>query len=41
MVGETAFGASRFDLAAQLFDRLVTGEQFTEFLTLIAYDYLE
>ena len=33
-------GTGRFDLAAELFARLVTGQEFAEFLTLGAYEYL-
>ncbi|HCC57701.1 MAG TPA: malate synthase A [Solibacterales bacterium] len=33
-------GTGRFDLAAELFARLVTGRKFPEFLTLDAYEYL-
>lgn len=39
-VGETAFGAGKYQLAAELFDRIITNEEFTEFLTLTGYDYL-
>jgi malate synthase len=39
--GEPAYAASRFGLAAELLDRLVSSEEFTEFLTLAAYDSLE
>ena len=31
----------KYDLAAQLFAQLMTGSEFPEFLTLIAYDHLE
>jgi malate synthase len=31
----------KFDLAAQLFAQLMTGSEFPEFLTLVAYDHLE
>ena len=31
----------KFDLAAQLFTDMMTGTEFPEFLTLIAYDHLE
>ena len=43
-----AFGAERFDvgggafdLAARLFEQMMTGPEFPEFLTLVAYDHLE
>jgi malate synthase len=31
----------KFDLAAELFGRLMTGPEFPEFLTLVAYEHLE
>jgi malate synthase len=31
----------KFDLAAELFGKLMTGAEFPEFLTLIAYEHLE
>jgi malate synthase len=37
MVGDTRYQGGRFDLAADIFDRLVTDSEFTEFLTLPAY----
>jgi malate synthase len=37
LVGETRFAAGRFKLAETIFDRLITGPEFTEFLTLPAY----
>ena len=39
-VGETRWGATRFEEAGLILDRLVTAERFTEFLTLPAYDVL-
>ncbi|MGH2522823.1 MAG: malate synthase A [Anaerolineales bacterium] len=39
--GAETFAAGRFDLAAQLFDRLATDASFAEFLTFVAYQYLE
>jgi malate synthase len=39
-VGAQRFDAGRFDLAAELFERLATGDEFTEFLTLAAYPHL-
>ena len=41
MFGEANFAAGKFQLASQLFDRLVTEPDFVEFLTLIAYDHLD
>ncbi len=39
-LGEQDYMASRFELAGDILGRLVTNEQFTEFLTLPAYNYL-
>ncbi len=39
-VGEQRFNHGKFDLAARLFDDMIRNPQFTEFLTLPAYDYL-
>lgn len=40
MVGVESFAARKYELANQLFNKLVTDNNFTEFLTLIAYHYL-
>ncbi len=40
MVGEDRFSAGKFELASELFDRLVVDDSFVEFLTLVAYDNL-
>lgn len=40
LVGEESFSNRRFDLAIQLFDDLVLSEDFEEFLTLPAYQYI-
>jgi malate synthase len=40
-VGEAAFTAGKFDLAAQVFEELVCCDRFPEFLTLEAYPYLD
>ncbi|WP_299625409.1 malate synthase A [uncultured Tenacibaculum sp.] len=40
LVGEAAFISRRFELAIQLFDDLVLSEDFEEFLTLPAYQYI-
>lgn len=34
-------GPGKFDLAAQLFERMMTGGDFPDFMTLTAYDYLD
>ncbi len=31
----------KFELAAQLFNQLMTGSEFPEFLTLVAYEHLD
>jgi len=40
MVGNDRFVKGKFDLAVQLFDELVLSEEYQEFLTLEAYNYL-
>jgi len=40
-VGADAYAVGKYKLAAQLFDTIITGDTFTEFLTLPAYDYLK
>jgi malate synthase len=40
-LGELTFNSGKFTLAIQLLDRLVTETNFIDFLTLIAYDYLD
>jgi malate synthase len=39
--GEKNFAASKIDLATKIFDQLVTDDQFADFLTIRAYDYLD
>ena len=39
-VGEQAFSGGQYRQACKLFDDLSTSDQFTEFLTLKAYDHL-
>lgn len=41
LIGEEAYQAGKFAQAARLFDRLVTQDEFIEFLTLAAYAELE
>jgi malate synthase len=41
LVGEKRFAAGKYELAKQLFDQLVTVKNFVEFLTLVAYEWLE
>src|SRR5574341_548376 len=40
-LGAERFDGGKFDLAARLFEQMMTGPEFPEFLTLIAYDHLE
>lgn len=40
MVGEPAFRSGRFGLAAELFEQMMTGREFWEFLTLTAYNHI-
>ncbi|MGH7568867.1 MAG: malate synthase A [Gemmatimonadales bacterium] len=40
-LGAARFDGGKFELAAQLFGRMMTGPDFPEFLTLAAYDYLD
>ena len=39
-VGEERFVAGRYELARQIFDQVSTGEDFDDFLTLVAYDHI-
>ena len=39
-VGEAFFAANNYELAARLFDEISVADQFTDFLTLKAYEYL-
>jgi len=39
-VGAEAFAQGKYELAAELFEKLITDDHFTDFLTLTAYDYL-
>jgi malate synthase len=41
MLGAARFDGGKFDLASRLFDQMMTGSEFAEFLTLVAYDYLD
>ncbi len=41
LYGEANYAASKIETAKSLFDRLVTEDRFTEFLTLNAYNYLD
>ena len=40
LVGPERYAGGKFGLAAKLYDQLITAEEFTEFLTLPAYDQL-
>jgi malate synthase len=41
LYGEKLYRSGKFDQAARLFESLVTGDQFDDFLTLSAYDLLD
>ncbi|MBW1981624.1 MAG: malate synthase A [Deltaproteobacteria bacterium] len=41
MIGSERFSSGKFDLASELFDRLITEPDLHEWLTLTAYDYLD
>jgi malate synthase len=41
LFGEELYAQGRFDLAAKIFDALVTAEEFEDFLTLLAYQHLD
>ncbi|MSP14211.1 MAG: malate synthase A [Chloroflexi bacterium] len=41
MVGQEQFEAGKYILARQLFEQIITRDQFTEFLTLVAYDHID
>ena len=40
MLGESRFTSGKFDLAARLYEQMMTSPQFDEFLTLKAYEYV-
>ena len=40
-LGPARYDSGKFDLASRLFDRMMTGTDFPEFLTTVAYDYLD
>lgn len=40
-VGEQAFASGHYELAAKLFDELISAEELPDFLTLRAYEYLD
>lgn len=41
VVGEEQYNSGQYELASQIFEKLVTEPEFTEFLTLPAYEYLD
>jgi malate synthase len=41
LYGEQLFASGKFDLACEIFEKLVTSEDFASFLTLFAYPYLD
>ncbi|HUE40612.1 MAG TPA: hypothetical protein VMO75_01665, partial [Chthoniobacterales bacterium] len=40
-IGKSAFDKRKFQLAHELFGRITTDDEFAEFLTLPAYEFLE
>jgi malate synthase len=41
LYGETNFAASKIPQAREVFEKVVTEKHFIDFLTLVAYEYLE
>jgi len=41
LLGAARYDGGRFELASRLFDQMMTGSEFAEFLTLVAYDHLD
>jgi malate synthase len=40
-IGDERYGNSKFDLAGKLFEEMMTKPEFTEFLTLVAYEHID
>jgi malate synthase len=40
-IGEERYTSSRFDDAAKIFERMITGTEFPEFMPLVAYEYMD
>ncbi len=40
-LGPARYDSGKFDLASKLFDQMMTGTDFPEFLTTVAYDYID
>ena len=40
-VGEARYASGKFQLAAQLFEQMMTGDRLPDFLTLAAYDHID
>ena len=41
LLGAERYDAGKFPLAAELFEKMMTSDEFVEFLTLVAYDYID
>jgi hypothetical protein len=41
VVGDECYGDGKYNLAAQLFDEIISNEELAEFLTLRAYPHLD
>ena len=40
-IGDERYAQSRFELAGKLFEEMMTKPEFTEFLTLVAYEHID
>ena len=40
-VGDARYASGKFDVASQIFENMMTSEEFPEFMPLVAYDYLD
>ncbi len=41
VLGADRFAGGRFELASRIFDQIITEPEFTEFMTLVAYDHID
>jgi malate synthase len=41
MLGAARFDSGKFEVAAEIFERMMTSDEYPEFLTLAAYEYLD
>jgi malate synthase len=40
-LGDSKFGSGKFELAAELFERITIRNEFPEFMTLAAYEHID